>query len=328
MSVGERLKKARKAQGLSIDDIKNKSKIKKSYLEALENDNYKKLPGEVYTKVYIRGYAKIVGLEPQELLAEYENEKNADRKVSEKQSKEEKKDKSGSVLNHDNILKVILGIILILILLLLSYNIFFRTDQNQNNTAIDNSPTQIVQEESSNDSSNGEQENQNMNESNDTESGNTGISNQPDNGSGNGSEIETESNEDNSVENESEDINSQTENETNNTNNNEIDSSNNENSNNSELEDNNQTQKPLVEEQTQELTIIAKEKSWLQVTVDGELKFQGFIKEDETMTHNGSDSIRLKIGNGIAVQVEYEGEVMGPFGKRGEVIIKEFDIED
>ena len=62
--------------GLSIDDIKNKSKIKKSYLEALENDNYKKLPGEVYTKVYIRGYAKIVDLDPQEILAEYENEKN------------------------------------------------------------------------------------------------------------------------------------------------------------------------------------------------------------------------------------------------------------
>jgi hypothetical protein len=46
------------------------------------------------------------------------------------------------------------------------------------------------------------------------------------------------------------------------------------------------------------------------------------------MTHNGSDSIRLKIGNGIAVQVEYEGKMMGPFGKRGEVIIKEFDIEN
>jgi len=51
MSVGKRLKKARKSLGLSLDDIKNKSKIKKSYLIALENDEYKKLPGEVYTKV-------------------------------------------------------------------------------------------------------------------------------------------------------------------------------------------------------------------------------------------------------------------------------------
>ena len=332
MSVGERLKKARKAQGLSIDDIKNKSKIKKSYLEALENDNYKKLPGKVYTKVYIRGYAKIVGLEPQELLSEYENEKNADRKVSEKQSKEEKKDKSGSVLNHDNILKVILGIILILILLLLSYNMFFRSDQNQNNTAIDNSKTQLVQEESSNGNSNVEQENQNEVNSNNTESKNIENTNTTDVNSDNNTENETVNN-NNGID-ESENLNSVSSNEETNPDGNNTDQANNENESNeenttnNELEDNNQSQEPLVEEQTKELTILAKEKSWLQVTVDGELKFQGFIKEDETMTHNGSDSIRLKIGNGIAVQVEYEGELMGPFGKRGEVIIKEFDIED
>ncbi len=314
MSVGKRLKNAREAKGLSIDDIKNKSKIKKSYLEALENDNYKKLPGEVYTKVYIRGYAKIVDLNPQELLSEYENEKNKDRKIEEENGNQ-RSVKNDHVLNKDSILKVILGIILVLILVLLSYNIFFRTDQNQNNTASNSPQTEITQQEkSSNDTLN--------NNENNTSSEQTSI-NQEETNSNNNDKVENNEGSSNNSETETENTTEQNQANTDINN-----SDQNNNTNQSENGNNEQEQQPLVKEETKELTIIAKEKSWLQVTVDGELKFQGFINTDETMTHNGSDSIRIKIGNGIAVQVEYEGEILGPFGKRGEVIIKEFDIEN
>ncbi|MGM0445724.1 MAG: helix-turn-helix domain-containing protein, partial [Bacillota bacterium] len=93
MSVGSRLKKARKSLNLSIEDIRDKSKIKKNYLQAIENDDFDRLPGEVYTKVYIRGYAKIVGLDPQEILAEYVNEKkNKSNEKIESNNKKVKKD--------------------------------------------------------------------------------------------------------------------------------------------------------------------------------------------------------------------------------------------
>ena len=104
MSIGSKLKKARKSRGLSLDDIKNKSKIKKSYLEALENDNFEKLPGEVYTKVYIRGYAKIVGIDPQKILREYENQKNNNKNIkshNEPRNKESNKEKEKHFLNKD-----------------------------------------------------------------------------------------------------------------------------------------------------------------------------------------------------------------------------------
>lgn len=300
MSIGNKLKKARKSRGLSLDDIKNKSKIKKSYLEALENDNFEKLPGEIYTKVYIRGYAKIVGIDPKKILSEYENLKNNEKNMkgsSENKNKETNKEGNNNFLNKDKIFKGLLGIILILIIVLLSYNVFFRTDQNQNNTAGNNQTTEVVQEDNSNESD--------SNENSNNESDAAEISSE---------ELETDIN--NEESNNTEENNDQN---VNNTNNDDSDSKNNE-------ESNNQEQKPLIEDKSKEIKIIASDKSWLQVNVDGELKFQGFINEDETMTHSGNETIRLKIGNGIAVQVEFDGEKLGPFGQRGEVIVKEFDI--
>src|SRR6056297_2234130 len=121
MSVGTRLKKARKKLGLSIDDIRDKSKIKKNYLVAIENDNYENLPGEVYTKVYIRGYAKIVGLDPQKILSEYENEKkkNNNEELNNNDSSNNKtnnKKENQKSTKADKLLKGIIGIILILII--------------------------------------------------------------------------------------------------------------------------------------------------------------------------------------------------------------------
>jgi len=287
MSVGTRLKKARKKLGLSIDDIRDKSKIKKNYLVAIENDNYENLPGEVYTKVYIRGYAKIVGLDPQTILSEYENEKKKNNNeinednINNESNKKRKDEKSTKA---DKILKGIIGVILILIIVLLSYNIFFRPDQNQNDTAINNQNTEVVEQETSN-NINDSEEQTNLNQEENSDSENNNVNNE----------------ENANILNE-------------NTNQNE-----------EENNDNEQSQS-IIKDTSKEFKIIANDKSWLQVTIDDDLKYQGFINEDEVMTHNGEETVTLKIGNGIAVQVEINGEVLGPFGKRGEVIIKQFDL--
>jgi cytoskeletal protein RodZ len=288
MSTGTRLKKARKSLGLSIEDIQDKSKIKKNYIKAMENDNFDKLPGEVYTKVYIRGYAKIVGLDPQEILAEYANEngKNSNKEIKREEKKVKKKKKKDNLTKSDKIFRSIIGIILILILILLSYNMFFRSDQKQNGTAINNQNNEVVEQESTdNNVDNNNEEQNNQTEIEEIESVNSVV---------NDSEKESVTEEE-SIETESE-------------------------------EENNTEAKPIIKDTTIQFKIIATDKSWLQVKIDDDLKFQGFIDEDEVMTHNGEETVTLKIGNGIAVQVEINGEVLGPFGKRGEVIIKQFDL--
>lgn len=301
MSVGSRLKKAREKLGLSIDDIKNKSKIKKNYLLALENDNFEKLPGEVYTKVYIRGYAKIVGIEPQDILTEYENEKNNANKINKANTKKTGKSKKNNVhiLNRDHIFRSVLGIILILIVVLLSYNIFFRTEQNENNTSAIEQENVIIQQEDKKSTHDIKELAQEKIEENNEEKINTEQDNLNDG-------------EFNSEDKQSEEV---------------KDEKQIEEMNKTQKVDQNQTeQSSLIEDTSKELKIIATDKSWLSITVDGDLKFQGFINADEVMTYSGNENIRIKIGNGIAVKVEFEGELLGPFGKSGEVIVRNFDI--
>lgn len=71
--LGQLLIKARNEKGLTIDDLQETTKIRKAYLEAIEEGNYKKLPGNFYVRAFIKSYAEAVGLEPDEVLTMYKN---------------------------------------------------------------------------------------------------------------------------------------------------------------------------------------------------------------------------------------------------------------
>jgi cytoskeletal protein RodZ len=53
LELGTLLKKAREEKGLSLDDIQEETKIRKKYLEAIEENNFDILPGKVYLKVLL-----------------------------------------------------------------------------------------------------------------------------------------------------------------------------------------------------------------------------------------------------------------------------------
>ncbi len=72
--IGEQLRKAREAKGLSISDIEKATKIQSRYLEAIENNDFDKLPGDFYVRAFIRQYAQIVGLDGKELLSQYQGQ--------------------------------------------------------------------------------------------------------------------------------------------------------------------------------------------------------------------------------------------------------------
>jgi transcriptional regulator with XRE-family HTH domain len=71
--LGQLLKKARTERGLSLDDLQDITKIRKRYLEAIEEGNYKVLPGNFYVRAFIKTYSETVGLEPDEVLRLYRN---------------------------------------------------------------------------------------------------------------------------------------------------------------------------------------------------------------------------------------------------------------
>ena len=70
-TIGEALRAAREAQGKSLDDAAVATRIKSSYLEALEQERFGELGGSVYAKGFLRSYAGYLGIDPAPLLEAY-----------------------------------------------------------------------------------------------------------------------------------------------------------------------------------------------------------------------------------------------------------------
>lgn len=71
-NLGERIKAARVAQGLSIEDVSAELRIEPHALIALEECRLEKLGAPVFAKGYIKQYGTLVGLNGIELMAEYD----------------------------------------------------------------------------------------------------------------------------------------------------------------------------------------------------------------------------------------------------------------
>lgn len=70
-SIGEQLRQAREAQGLSVSDIEKATHIRHTFVEALEEDRFQDLPDPAYVRGFIRNYARVVGLDPEPLVASF-----------------------------------------------------------------------------------------------------------------------------------------------------------------------------------------------------------------------------------------------------------------
>lgn len=70
-SIGEKLRLAREARGIALRDISEQTRISMRYLEAIESDDYKRLPGGIFNRSFIRAYAKHVGYDETEAISEY-----------------------------------------------------------------------------------------------------------------------------------------------------------------------------------------------------------------------------------------------------------------
>ncbi len=68
---GEALRRARLARGLSIQDLTRLTKIRPAVIEALESNDRTRLPTAVFTRGFVKAYAREVGLDADRTAAEY-----------------------------------------------------------------------------------------------------------------------------------------------------------------------------------------------------------------------------------------------------------------
>lgn len=104
--VNDILRAEREKQNLTIKDVEKGTSIRGIYIEAIENGEYNKLPGEVYAKGFIRNYATFLKLDADDIILNYTQEnhpeeiakaeaaKAAEEKNKEREKKAEAKEKT------------------------------------------------------------------------------------------------------------------------------------------------------------------------------------------------------------------------------------------
>lgn len=76
-SFGEDLKRERELRKISLREIAETTKINVRYLDALENNEFKRLPGGVFNKGFVRAYAQHIGVDEEDLVNAYLLEEQA-----------------------------------------------------------------------------------------------------------------------------------------------------------------------------------------------------------------------------------------------------------
>jgi cytoskeleton protein RodZ len=70
-SLGQQLRRAREARGVSLRDISEQTRITMRHLEAIESDDYKHLPGGIFNKSFIKAYARHINFDERHALDLY-----------------------------------------------------------------------------------------------------------------------------------------------------------------------------------------------------------------------------------------------------------------
>lgn len=77
--LGQLLRQTREEKGIDLDQVANETRIRARYLEALEQENYDELPTPGHVQGFLRNYALYLGLDLNEVQALYDTDNKASR---------------------------------------------------------------------------------------------------------------------------------------------------------------------------------------------------------------------------------------------------------
>ncbi|HEX3094935.1 MAG TPA: RodZ domain-containing protein [Candidatus Angelobacter sp.] len=70
-AFGDRLRREREMRGITLEEITESTKISRRHLEALEGEHFDQLPGGVFNKGFVRAYARFLGIDGDQAVADY-----------------------------------------------------------------------------------------------------------------------------------------------------------------------------------------------------------------------------------------------------------------
>lgn len=76
--IGHQLKSQRERLGYSLQEVAENTRIRKTYLESIENNQFSDLPGQAYVTGFVKAYARYLGVDSVSLLAQLEEARSHD----------------------------------------------------------------------------------------------------------------------------------------------------------------------------------------------------------------------------------------------------------
>lgn len=70
-AFGARMKQERERRGVTLDEIALGTKISTRFLRAIEDEHFEQLPGGIFNKGFIRAYARHLGMDEEQIVADY-----------------------------------------------------------------------------------------------------------------------------------------------------------------------------------------------------------------------------------------------------------------
>ncbi len=70
-TIGEQLRLAREGRGIPLREISDQTRISMHYLEAIESNDYKRLPGGIFNRSFVKAYARYVGYDEKAAIEGY-----------------------------------------------------------------------------------------------------------------------------------------------------------------------------------------------------------------------------------------------------------------
>jgi cytoskeletal protein RodZ len=70
-TIGELLRTTREQRGIPLREISDETRISIRYLEAIESNDYKRLPGGIFNRSFVRAYARCIGYDEKEAVEGY-----------------------------------------------------------------------------------------------------------------------------------------------------------------------------------------------------------------------------------------------------------------
>jgi len=285
--LGDILRTEREKRGLTIKDIEQETSIRSIYIEAIENGNYKALPGAVYARGFVRNYAQLLELDADAIVQQFREETEA--AAANEQPKQEVKEVRTPRQNslprrekslfasgedfHERVEKshrtqnLIVVAALVVIGFVGAIFYFFGEDNTAKQTAANESAKVATQKEQpikpKQDASTAVQQSTTVT---------TGEKN---------SQQVTQS-----------------------------------------VQQNSSAAVPV----NGEISVAAKftKSCWTQVIADGKTIYEGTIEPGQTFNWQGKNMVTVLAGNAGAVRIAYNGKDLGSLGKDGEVVEKRF----